>query len=238
MKIIKPYHEIKTEIDTEKIMSHLEWCGRTCYKSENLIKEESADKFIKAIVDSHHDSVLEHFSITVKLVTSRAVSHQLVRHRLSSFCLSGDTVVPSYHGENKTNCKKWTIEQLYNWQDDVKRKGRLKLINLRSVDENMVIVPNQIKQIFKSGVKDLYLVETLTGRTIKTTMEHRYYTPDGYKQLKDLSVGDKIYANGLDALENEEYLGKRYLEDNITRKELSLEIRCREKIFIQRIEKI
>ena len=85
MKIIKPYYEVKTEIDTEKIMSHLEWCGRTCYKSENLIKEDSADKFIKAIVDSHHESVLEHFSITVKLVTSRAVLAQITRHRLNSF---------------------------------------------------------------------------------------------------------------------------------------------------------
>lgn len=237
MIIIKPYHTIESEIDTQYVMQLLEKAGRNCYRSDNLITENSADKFIKTIINSGHLSVLEHFSITVKLVTSRAVSHQLVRHRLSSFCLSGDTVVPSYHGENKTNYKKWTIEQLYNWQNDWKRKGKLKLINLRSVDENMVIVPNQIKQIIKSGVKDLYLVETLTGRTIKTTMEHRYYTPDGYKQLKDLAVGDKIYANGLDALENEEYLRKRYLEDNITRKELSSEIGCCEKYLYNALKK-
>lgn len=85
MRIIKSYHEILTDIDNEKIMSHLEFCGRICYKSENLIKEESADKFIKAIISSHHESVLEHISITVKLVTSRAVLGQLTRHRLNSF---------------------------------------------------------------------------------------------------------------------------------------------------------
>lgn len=85
MKIIKQYHEIKTEIDTEKIMSHLEWCGRTCYQSNGLIKENSADKFIKTIINSGHLSVIEHQNLTVKFITNRGVSHELVRHRLASY---------------------------------------------------------------------------------------------------------------------------------------------------------
>lgn len=85
MRIIKPSHEILTEIDSKKIISHLEVCGRTCYKSEDLITDESGKKFIKSIIKSHHDSVLEHISITVKFITSRAVLAQLTRHRLNSF---------------------------------------------------------------------------------------------------------------------------------------------------------
>lgn len=226
MKIIKPSVEILTPIDGEWIIKHIERCGRTCYKSEDKITDESAFKFVKGIVNSEHLSVIEHFNITVKFITDRAITHEIVRHRLASYCLTGDTEIRSYHKNKRYSGKKWTIKQLYDWQSDYKRKGRIKLINLRSVDENMIIVPNKIKQIIYSGIKDVYLVKTKTGREIKSTLQHRFYTPDGYKQLRELSVGNKIYANGLPALENEEYLRQRYLTDNITRKELAKEIGC------------
>ena len=60
----------------------LEKVGRVCYNSEDRITDDSADKFIKRITKSGHESVIEHCSITVKIVGSRAMSHQLVRHRV------------------------------------------------------------------------------------------------------------------------------------------------------------
>lgn len=83
MKIIKPYHIIESEIDTQYVMQLLEKAGRNCYRSDNLITENSADKFIKAIIDRGHLSILEHFSITIRLVTSRAVLAQISRHRMN-----------------------------------------------------------------------------------------------------------------------------------------------------------
>ena len=47
MKIVKPYTEILTPIDRDSILKHIELCGRTCYKSEDLIKEESCYTFAK-----------------------------------------------------------------------------------------------------------------------------------------------------------------------------------------------
>jgi thymidylate synthase (FAD) len=85
MKIIKPSFTIETEIDGIKILKHIEKAGRTCYKSDGLITEDSYKKFIKKIMDNEHQSVLEHFSITVRIVCDRGVSHELVRHRLASF---------------------------------------------------------------------------------------------------------------------------------------------------------
>ena len=87
MRIVKPSYEIKTEIENEKILNHLEMCARNCYKSEVLIKKGSSEKFLKNIIKSGHDSILEHYSVTVKFVTSRAVLAQLTRHRLSSFAV-------------------------------------------------------------------------------------------------------------------------------------------------------
>lgn len=84
-KIIEPSFEILTPIDGEQILKHIELCGRVCYKSENLITEDSAKRFVEKITQRNHQSVLEHFSITVKFITDRGISHEIVRHRLASF---------------------------------------------------------------------------------------------------------------------------------------------------------
>ncbi len=63
------------------IIEHLEKVGRTCYRSEDKITDQSAEKFIRGIVKSGHTSILEHASLTVKFITSRDVTHQIVRHR-------------------------------------------------------------------------------------------------------------------------------------------------------------
>ena len=74
MKIIKPSYEILTPINGADILKHIELCGRVCYKSEDKITEESAKKFVSAIIKSKHESVLEHFNITVRFICDRGVS--------------------------------------------------------------------------------------------------------------------------------------------------------------------
>ncbi len=47
----------------EDICTHIERCGRTCYKSENKITEETAIPFITGILKSGHESVIEHANV-------------------------------------------------------------------------------------------------------------------------------------------------------------------------------
>ena len=63
----------------------LEAAGRTCYKSEEHIRDNSAPSFVERIIKSGHLSVIEHISISVRLICDRGVSHELVRHRLAAF---------------------------------------------------------------------------------------------------------------------------------------------------------
>jgi len=63
----------------------LESAGRTCYKSEDHITEESADKFIGMLANRGHWAMLEHAVASARLVCDRGVTHELVRHRLASF---------------------------------------------------------------------------------------------------------------------------------------------------------
>lgn len=70
---------------TQEAYSLLERIGRVCYKSEDRITEDSAAKFIKSIVARNHLSVIEHCVVTIRFITNRGVSHELVRHRIASF---------------------------------------------------------------------------------------------------------------------------------------------------------
>ena len=63
----------------------IEKIGRVCYKSEQRIAPGSADNFVRTIVKSGHESVIEHISASVRFITNRGVSHELVRHRMCSF---------------------------------------------------------------------------------------------------------------------------------------------------------
>ncbi len=87
MKIIKPSYEITTELNGEEILKHIEECGRVCYKSEGKIGEGTAEKFVDGIIKRGHEAVLEHYSFTVKFICDRGVSHEIVRHRLASYCM-------------------------------------------------------------------------------------------------------------------------------------------------------
>lgn len=85
MKIVEPKVEIITPINGDEILKHIEKVGRVCYKSESNITDESADKFVAGIIKRGHESVIEHFNITVKFTTDRGISHEIVRHRIASY---------------------------------------------------------------------------------------------------------------------------------------------------------
>jgi len=86
MKIIKAGYEIlDLPADAREIYRKIERAGRTCYKSEDKITDESAEKFVRAMVKNHHEAMLEHASMTVVFTVDRGISHELVRHRVASF---------------------------------------------------------------------------------------------------------------------------------------------------------
>lgn len=85
MNVVKAGFEILTTIDYEEILSHIELCGRTCYKSEDKITEDSSKVFISKLIKNGHEAMIEHYTITVKVICDRGVSHEIVRHRIASY---------------------------------------------------------------------------------------------------------------------------------------------------------
>ena len=87
MKIINPSVELMRDFDGEEIMKFIEKCGRTCYQSEKNITADSAKIFVENLIRRGHESVLEHFSCTFKIICDRGVMAELTRHRLASFSI-------------------------------------------------------------------------------------------------------------------------------------------------------
>ncbi len=85
MEVIEPQVIIETSLRRSEVYAKLECCGRTAYKSEDRITFNSAEKFLRNIIKSGHESVLEHESITVRFICDRGVTHELVRHRIAAY---------------------------------------------------------------------------------------------------------------------------------------------------------
>lgn len=98
MKIIKPDVEFVTPIDGETVLKRLEEIGRVCYKSEGRITDTSAAPFLRNIIKRGHEAVLEHCSFSLKFICDRGVSHEIVRHRVASYCQES-TRYCNYSGE-------------------------------------------------------------------------------------------------------------------------------------------
>jgi thymidylate synthase (FAD) len=83
MKIVKPSATLLwITPDAEKM---IERAGRVAYKSEDLITEGSAGKFIHMIIEKGHEAVIEHASASILFVCDRGVTHEMVRHRIASY---------------------------------------------------------------------------------------------------------------------------------------------------------
>lgn len=76
MRIVEPS---AIEIKETDLLKKIEMIGRTCYKSNNLIKDGSAEKFVRGLSTSKHYAMLEHgivhFYITDSPIMSRLFNH-------------------------------------------------------------------------------------------------------------------------------------------------------------------
>ena len=85
MKIINASAKVDWIETGNEILRRLEAYGRTAYKSEDRITEDSAEKFIRMIVKRGHHSVLEHVAVSVRVICDRGITHEIVRHRIASY---------------------------------------------------------------------------------------------------------------------------------------------------------
>lgn len=133
----------------------IELAGRTCYKSEKrIIKDDkgnstTAPNFIRSLIKRKHFAMLEHGSATVRFVTNRGVTHELVRHRLCAFAQESTRYV-KYDGEMEfilpvSHLKKSDLD------DDTSLSLYTHMEENRRFKEGLQTVENVYKDLLRQG---------------------------------------------------------------------------------------
>lgn len=155
MQIVKPSINIVfyTPEDGKSPEQVIEEAGRTCYKSEDQITEDSADKFVRMLRKRGHHAMLEFGYATAKIIADRGMTHELVRHRLCSFAQESTRYCNYSKGKFQSEITVveqpgLTHEQKQIWLDAIAyiENGYMKLLDLK--------VPSQIaRSVLPIGLK-------------------------------------------------------------------------------------
>lgn len=86
MKIIDPSYTILRPCALDAVarkdaLHAIADAARTCYKSTGT----DDATLVAQLVRSGHEAMLEHYSLSVRFVVDRGVSHEIVRHRMASY---------------------------------------------------------------------------------------------------------------------------------------------------------
>ena len=116
MRLIKPSVEIikQEKYDLLHVFKFIELAGRTCYKSENKITEDSAKEFVDRMVRSGHGAMLEHGTIYLTIPVSDISNPIIYKYILNSYSKIFIDFTNSYITTNY----RVLIEN--NWLDDLK----------------------------------------------------------------------------------------------------------------------
>lgn len=125
MKLIKPSFEILEQAPELKgLLSHIELCGRVCYKSEDKITENSGKAFVERLIASRHLSVLEHGTIYLDIPYEYRKGYSYYDHRkqyelnqysILNVTIKEETLCPTLH---VTTNYRVLVEN--DWLDDLK----------------------------------------------------------------------------------------------------------------------
>jgi thymidylate synthase (FAD) len=80
MRIVEPSWAI--EDATPEAIERIERVARTCYRSEGRAGPGTATKLVRMLRRRRHFPMFDHVYASVRIVCSRAISHEIVRHRI------------------------------------------------------------------------------------------------------------------------------------------------------------
>lgn len=188
MKIIKPTFVIESQIDGDYILKQIEKAGRTAYKSEDKITEDSAMKFVSMINSRGHESVIEHQSVTVRVICDRGVTHEIVRHRLASY--TQESTRYCNYSKGKFGGEITVIEPCFWSSEDEKYKIWKSTIQIIEDSYNKLIElgasPQEARSILPNSLKT-EIVVTMNLRAWRHFFELR--TASGaHPQMREIAI--------------------------------------------------
>jgi thymidylate synthase (FAD) len=118
MQLIEPKFEIIEQLPgMEGMYKQIELAGRTCYKSEDKITEDSAKGFVERMIQSGHGAMLEHGTVYLSLdMTSREQYFKYCYNKYSKAISTGNAEYSTWRGFVTTNLRV-LVEN--DWMEDL-----------------------------------------------------------------------------------------------------------------------
>ena len=96
-------------------------------------------------------------------------------------CLPGDATILDHSSRMRR-----TLVEVYE-------SGKLPTVTaLQGAGQKNRLVPAKASHVVQNGIRDVFTVRLSSGRKIASTDNHGFLTPDGWKELKHICVGDFI----------------------------------------------
>jgi thymidylate synthase (FAD) len=194
-------NEVKLISVTPDAEQHMAYCARV--SNPNNQDNPNYAKLLKYCINHKHWSIFEQAFMSVEINTTRGIAAQILRHRsftFQEFCMSGDTEVyfdlPNAVSKNKRSKYTLSLEHLYkNWIKSEHSKNKIRNMNVRIFDEeSKTLTHSHIKEVFQTGVKDIFEITLENGKKIKSTKEHKVLTKGGFLSLEDC-IGLNVVNN-------------------------------------------
>lgn len=150
MKVIDAFYEILNLGDGVEVLRFLEKVGRVCYKSEGLITEDSYLKFIKLILDRGHEAMLEHYSFSVRFISNRGFTHELVRHRLAAF--AQESTRWCNYSQDKFGGELTFIRPLWTKREDRQKGSKTMITTVAGWEKDMQSVETTYLYALRDGL--------------------------------------------------------------------------------------
>ena len=172
--------------------------------------DESAEqkdpaRFVKWLMREKHGSPFEHPVMTFYLEVPIFVSRQIVKYRHS--CLAGDTKI-YFESSNGNVYWKTIADHWEDWHNGIKTESKLgtpfrrhlpsvRNATVRSINEKTLRKElSSVNDVVKSGEKEVFEVHSTSGQSVTASADHLFYTPKGWRRLKEMQVGDEVYFQG------------------------------------------
>jgi thymidylate synthase (FAD) len=155
-------------------------------------------KLIEYLAKHNHWTPFSHPQITLRVKAPISIRTQLFKSKVG-FCLSGDTEITFQKktGRGVSNGVRYTsINDLFElWMketphsqcgDEYGYRKKVMGYDIRVLNtDTSIFEKGHITDIICNGSKDVFLMTTKDGKTIKMTKDHRIYTKNGWETLGD-----------------------------------------------------
>lgn len=184
------------------------------------------EKLLTYCIKHSHWSIFEQASASFEISTTRAISPQILRHRSFVFqeaCITGDSLIsfelPHGRTKNKRCHYAKPISYLYDrfhfgsapvnsrWCPEDKRRiplrDRIQSMRIRVFDQDTnEFITSNIVDVYKTGVKHCYEITFSNGKKVKSTLDHKFLTKDGFAPIKEI-LDLRVTSNNTVAIPSE-----------------------------------